>query len=136
MVSNPQSGTSMIEVLIAMSLVSAVAVSVAPLLLLGVQVSAHSQDATDLLLAGSEQMELLRSLSLNDPALTAGGSLTSALSGYSIDPLPGNADHYIRWEVTDLSPHLKKISLVVGSIKPLLGDQSTVLLETFRTDLR
>ena len=132
----PESGSSLIEVLIAMALVLVVAASVAPLMLLGIQVSDHSQDNTDLLLTASEHMEHLRALPYTDAALVAGGSLTSSATGYALDPLPANPDHYVRWEVTDISVHLKQIALVAGSRAPLLGGANEVRLETFRTDLR
>lgn len=132
----PESGSSMIEVLVAMVLVLVVATAVAPLMVLGIHVSTHSQDSTDLLMTASARMEDLRALPFDDPALVAGGSLTTSENGYSVDPVPANGDHFVRWQITDESVHLKKISLVASTRAPLLGSATEVLLETFRTDLR
>ena len=129
-------GFSILEVLLATSLVGVVTLSVAPLLMLGVGISGASREATDVLLVASEQMETLRSLPFDHAELAAGGDLTSSVTGYSIDPLPANSDEFVRWEVVDVSTHLKQIRLLGGTRRSMIGASAEVLLETFRTDLR
>lgn len=129
-------GFSIIEVLVATSLAGVVMLSIAPLLMLGVSVSGSSREATYVLLVASEHMERLRSLPFGHVELAAGGDLNSSASGYSIDPIPGNTDEYVRWEVADVSVHLKQIRLMGGTRRDMIGPSSEVLLETFRTDLR
>ena len=81
-------------------------------------------------------METLRSLPFDHVELAAGGDLASSVTGYSIDPLPANSDKYVRWEVVDVSIHLKQIRLMGGTRRSMIGTSGEVLLETFRTDLR
>jgi hypothetical protein len=129
-------GMSLLELIVAMLLLSFVALSVTTMLLLGMLTSSVSQDATELAVAASDQLEFLTALPFDDPALAAGGSTTASASGYSEDPLAGNTDRYIRWQVADESAFLKRIVLVAGERNSVMGPSREVLVETFRADLR
>ena len=129
-------GFTLIEVLVATGLVSIVALAIAPLMLMAVQTSAVAQEATELTANGAEQMEILRALPFADAQLAAGGSTAASQAGYSIDPVPGEPDRYIRWEVTDDNPSRKHIELVVGMRQSIWGPPREITLETFRTDLQ
>jgi len=129
-------GFTLIEVLVATGLVGIVALAIAPLMLMAVQTSAVAQEATELTANGAEQMEILRALPFADAQLVAGGSTTSSQGGYSIDPVPGEPDRYVRWEITDDNPSRKHIELVVGMRESIWGPPREITLETFRTDLQ
>lgn len=129
------SGFTLLEVLVATGLVGLVALAVAPLMLMAVQTSAVAQEATALVSEGSEQMEILRALPFSDAQLTAGGSITSSLAGYSLDPLDGDANRYLRWRIIDESASRKHIELVAGIRDSVWGPAREVVLETYRTDI-
>ena len=129
-------GFTLIEVLVASGLVGLVALAVAPLMLMAVQTSAVAQEATELTLIGAQRMELLRALPFNDTELAAGGSITASTTGYSVDPYSGDADRYIRWEITDASASRKHIELAAGVRNSVWGPPREIILETYRTDLQ
>ncbi|MFQ5743627.1 MAG: prepilin-type N-terminal cleavage/methylation domain-containing protein [Acidobacteriota bacterium] len=129
-------GFTLIEVLVATGLVGMVALAIAPLMLMAVQTSAVAQEATELTAVGAERMEILRALPFADAQLAAGGSITSSAAGYSVDPVNGDANRYIRWQVTDENPSRKHIELVVGVRQSVWGPPRETTLETYRTDLQ
>ncbi|MFQ5743630.1 MAG: prepilin-type N-terminal cleavage/methylation domain-containing protein, partial [Acidobacteriota bacterium] len=128
-------GFTLVEVLVATGLVGMVALAVAPLMLMAVQTSAVAQESTELTALGAERMEILRALPFADPQLAGGGSLTSSAAGYSVDPVNGDANRYIRWQITDENPSRKHVRLVTGVRDSIWGPPREVTLETFRTDL-
>ena len=134
--STPSAGFTLIEVLVATGLVGMVALAVAPLMLMAVQTSAVAQEATELTSLGTERMEILRALPFTDGQLAAGGSITTSASGYSVDPVDGDPDRYLRWQITDQSASRKHIELVVGVRKSVWGPPRELTLETFRTDIQ
>jgi prepilin-type N-terminal cleavage/methylation domain-containing protein len=129
-------GFTLIEVLVATGLVGLVALAVAPLMLMAVQTSAVAQEGTELISKGSEQMEILRQLPFDDAELAAGGSIDSSDEGYSLDPLDGDANRYIRWRIIDESASRKHIELVAGIRDSVWGPPREVTLETYRTDIQ
>ncbi|MGD8331060.1 MAG: type II secretion system protein [Acidobacteriota bacterium] len=131
-----QAGFTLIEVLVATGLVGLVALAVAPLMLMAVQTSAVAQEATDLISVGSEQIEILRALPFTDARLAAGGSITSSVDDYSLDPLDGDANRYIRWRITDENGSRKHIELAAGIRNSVWGPPREVTLETYRTDIQ
>lgn len=133
--SQATSGFTLLEVLVATGLVGLVALAVAPLMLMAVQTSAVAQEATDLVSEGSEQMEILRALPFTDAQLAAGGSITSSAAGYSLDPLDGDTNRYLRWRIIDESASRKHIELVAGIRDSVWGPAREVVLETYRTDI-
>ncbi len=120
----------------ATGLVGLVALAVAPLMLMAVQTSAVAQQATELTSDGAERIEILRALPFNHADLAAGGSLTSSDAGYSLDPFNGDANRYLRWRITSVSPSRKHIELVAGIRTSVWGPPREVALETYRTDLQ
>lgn len=129
-------GMSLLELIVAMMLLSFVALAVAPMLMMGVLTSSVSQEATELAVAASDQLEFLAALPFDDTRLVAGGSITSSATDYSLDPLDGDADRYLRWEIVDESLILKRITLVAGERESVMGPTREVRVETFRADLR
>jgi prepilin-type N-terminal cleavage/methylation domain-containing protein len=129
-------GFTLIEVLVATGLVGLVALAVAPLMLMAVQTSAVAQEATELVSSGSERIEILRALPFNDAQLVAGGDLANSAAGYSLDPLDGDPNRYIRWRIVDESASRKHIELTAGIRASVWGPPRQVTLETYRTDLQ
>lgn len=134
--SRAQAGFSLLETLVAIMLLSVVALSVAPMLMMGVATSAVSQEATELTVAASDQLEFLASLPFGDAQLAAGGSIASSAAGYSVDPFQGDPNLYLRWQIADETAILKRIQLVAGNRNSVFGPTREVQIETFRTDLR
>ncbi len=130
------SGFTLLEVVVAAGLVGLVALAVAPLMLMAAQTSAVAQEATDLTAAGSEQIEVLRALPFTDPQLSAGGSITSSEAGYALDPYGGDANLYIRAQISDENGSRKHIELVAGIRTSIWGPPRETILETYRTDLQ
>jgi prepilin-type N-terminal cleavage/methylation domain-containing protein len=130
------SGFTLIEVLVATGLVGLVALAIAPLMLMAVQTSAVAQEATELTALGAERMEILRALPFTDAQLAAGGSVSTSQPGYSIDPVNGDANRYVRWQISDDNPSRKMIRLVVGVRESIWGPPREITLETYRTDLQ
>lgn len=129
-------GFSLVEVLVAMALTGLLAVAIAPLLIVGVESSAVAEEVTEITVAAVDQMEHLRSLDFADSELAAGGSLETSEEGYSIDPLPGFPDRYVRWEIADVSTTMKQIRVLSGTREPIIGDgDRPTRLETFKMDL-
>jgi len=127
---------SLLELMIAMLLVSFVALSVTPMLMLGMLTSSVSQEATELTVAASDRLEFFAALPFDDPALAAGGNTAASVTGYSEDPHNGNAARYVRWEISDESAILKRIALVAGERNSIVGPGREVRVETFRANLR
>ncbi len=105
-------------------------------MLMAVQTSAAAQQISELTTSGTERVEYLRALPFNHPDLAAGGSLTSSVAGYSLDPVNGDANRYVRWQVTDVSPSRKHIQLLSGVRDSVWGPPREVDLETYRTDFQ
>lgn len=129
-------GFSLIEVLVAGFLAGLIALAVAPMILLAVQTSAAAQELTDLTAMGSEQMEVLRAVPFDAADLVAGGDTASSEAGYSIDPLNGDADLYVRWRIVDENAFRKRIELVVGNRDSIWGPPREIPMQTFRTDIQ
>ena len=129
-------GFTLIEVLVSGFLVGLVALAVAPMMLMAVQTSAVAQEATELTVIGSQQLEILRALRFNDANLSAGGDTAATVAGYSIDPYLGDANRYVRWQIVDENPGRKRIALVVGIRNSIWGPPREITMETFRTDIQ
>ena len=130
------SGFTLLEVVVAAGLVGLVALAIAPLMLMAAQTSAVAQEVTGLTNAGSEQVEILRALPFTDAQLSAGGSITLSEAGYSLDPYEGDANLYIRWQITDENASRKHIELVAGIRTSIWGPPRETILETYRTDMQ
>lgn len=127
-------GFTLVEVLVATFLVGLLSLAVVPMMLMAVQTSAVGQEMTELTAAGVDQMEILRAAPFNDPTLVAGGSITASNAGFSIDPLNGDADRYVRWSIVDESAERKLITLVVGTRNSIWGPAREITMRTYRTD--
>jgi len=136
MTTSTESGFSLVEVLVATFLASIVALSVAPMMLIAVQTSAIAMEMTELTVTATEQMEILRALPFADGQLAAGGSIVATSGGYSVDPVDGDANRYIRWLIVDDNVARKHITLVSGVRASIFGPPREIQMESFRTDLQ
>jgi len=127
---------SLLELLIAMVLLAFVALSVTPMLMLGMLTSSVAQEATELAVAAGDRLEFLAALPFSDPALVAGGDTSTSLAGYSEDPYAGDSNRYVRWEISDETAILKRIALIAGARGTIFGPTREVRIETFRANLR
>jgi prepilin-type N-terminal cleavage/methylation domain-containing protein len=131
-----ESGFTLVEVLVATFLVGIISLAVAPMMLMAVQTSAIGQEITELTVGATEQMEILRAFAFSDPGLTAGGSIVASNAGFSIDPVNGDANRYIRWQIVNDNVARKRITLVAGVRTSIFGPPREITMETFRTDLQ
>lgn len=127
-------GDSLVELLVGILLLSFLVLGVAPLLMMGIATSAAAEESSRLTVLASDRLEELASLQFDDSDLTAGGSLTESLSDYSVDPVPGQDDLYVRWQVLDESTLLKHIRVAAGSRLAIVGPAREVVIETYRVD--
>lgn len=127
-------GFTLVEVLVATFLVGLLSLAVVPMMLMAVQTSAVGQEMTELTAAAVDQMEILRAAPFDDPALVAGGSITASNAGFSVDPLNGDADRYLRWSIVDENAERKLITLVVGTRNSIWGPAREITMRTYRTD--
>jgi len=127
-------GFSLLEVLVASLLLGLAAMAYGTLMLTASATQARSWEHTTLSATAVERMEALLQLPFDDNAWQAGGSLTSSAPGYSFEPIPVNADPngYLRWEITDESVLMKRITVLAGHPNPSATGMREVQVETFR----
>lgn len=125
-------GFSLLEALVAMALAGMVAVGILTSVGIAVSSSGMAQETTVATMAGVEQIEMFNALPFGDPQLQAGGSINSSQTGYSLDPLNGDSNAYMRWVVVDESFQLKRITIVVGVRDSNVGSWRESRFETFR----
>ena len=107
---SPQAGFSLLETLVALFLTGLAVLAAAPMFIH----ASHAQDAAaDMGEIGAlavDRMERLRTVAFRD--LTAGGSLSTNLSGFNDN---SNPDYYVRWIVQDVgSPATSKVVTVAA----------------------
>lgn len=129
-------GFTLLEVVVSTVLAGLIAVSIAPMVLLAMQTTSVAEEITELTALAYDELEVLTALPFEDTGLAAGGALDRSVADYSIDPIPGADDYYLRWRVTDESPIMKRISIVVGSYDDDGTSRREVLVETFRTSMQ
>jgi prepilin-type N-terminal cleavage/methylation domain-containing protein len=123
-------GFSLIEVLVALFLLQLAILALAPLFIFATQATASSGTMGAVGAAAVERMELLRETDFD--LLTAGGSLTSDVTGYSDTTDP---DVILRWEVTDdaTPPTMKTIEVRAISTEAVLGLPKEITLTNLVT---
>ena len=127
-------GFSLLEVLVASLLLGLAAMSYGTLMLTAAATQERSWEHTTLSAAAVERMEALLQLPFDDNAWQAGGSLTSSAPGYSFEPIPVNVhpNGYLRWEITDESVFMKRITVLAGHPNHSATAVREVQVETFR----
>lgn len=127
-------GFSLLEVLVASLLLGLAAMSYGTLMLTAAATQERSWEHTTLSATAVERMEGLLQLPFDDDAWQAGGSLTSSAPGYSLEPIPVNADPngYLRWKITDESVLMKRITVLAGHPNRSATGVRELQVETFR----
>ena len=127
-----EAGFSLLEVLVATSLAGFIALGVVSMMAFAVSATDAARATTDLTVVAIDQMEGLNSLPFTDTRLNAGGSLDASAEGYSVDPVDGAPNAYLRWSITDESFSLKRITLVAGDRAAANGQGREITFETYR----
>ena len=124
-----ESGTSLLEVLLALLLIAMGALSVAPLFVSSADANASGADISSLSSMATARMESLRATAFHD--LIPGGSLASDLVAYSDTTQPGVV---LRWEIIDGGgpTDIKTIRLFAFVVRQRLGRPDSVELITLR----
>lgn len=110
-------GFTLVEVMVALVLVTVLMLSVAQLMAVGVYVNKAAGDVTQATALAGEKIEELKYLPFNN--ITAGGDLNNDVNGFFDQPDvegDGRIDYTRRWEVTELA-YSKEIEVrVIGQI--------------------
>ena len=135
-------GVSLVELLISLVIFTTALMALAQLMTMGVAASYQSQARSDAASLVKFQLEVLKAVSFGDAMLAAGGSVppAAAVAGYSeqVDgtgQVVANLSLLTRqWQVVDLTPTLKQITVAVTSNSTIMGQPVTVQISTLRTD--
>ncbi len=122
-------GFSLVEVLIALALMFTGLLAAAPMFIFAMKETAAGADMGSVGAAAVDRMELLRSGDFY--TLTAGGSLSSNVSGYSD---AANAAYTLRWQIVDNAnpATVKTISVRVIATRQAIGAQKETTLTSLR----
>ncbi len=125
-----QRGTSLLEVLIALSLIAIGVAGMAPLFVSSLDTGSAGAEIGTLSTAATDRMEALRAQPFS--SLSAGGSLLSNMSLYSDISHP---NYFVRWEIVDSGGPTgsKKIAVRAVSRSALQGSPRSITLETLRS---
>ena len=135
-------GVSLVELLISLVIFTTALMALAQLMTMGVAASYQSQARSDAASLVKFQLEVLKAVSFGDAMLAAGGSVppAAAVAGYS-EQVDGTGQvvanlslHTRQWQVVDLTPTLKQITVAVTSNSTIMGQPVTVQISTLRTD--
>lgn len=110
-----ESGSSMVEVLMALLVTTIGTLSVATLMTYGTRLQSTSRDTTTAAAVARQQMERLRMLPPLSASRAWGGSLTADLANYSAAVVTPQARFRCRWTVTPGPAGVKQVDLVVLS---------------------
>ena len=123
------SGFTLVEVVVALFLIGLGVLAAAPMFMYAMQGTAIGGEKGQASALAVEQMELLRSQTYG--TLTAGGSLTVSLTGYSDTSDP---DFDVRWLITDRGTpnNTKTIAVRVVPAGRIPGPSRVVTLTTVR----
>ena len=125
-------GFALVELVIALLLLAFIASSLGLLTITATASYVASEQVTEETTSAVDQIEQLIVLPFDDATLAAGGSTTSSVPGYSVDPdvIP---NRYRRWQIIQVSPRLKHIKVVAGFHGSGTEPDREVLLETMRS---
>ena len=135
-------GVSLVELLISLVIFTTALMALAQLMTMGVAASYQSQARSDAASLVKFQLEVLKAVSFGDAMLAAGGSVppAAAVAG-GTEQVDGTGQvvanlslHTRQWQVVDLTPTLKQITVAVTSNSTIMGQPVTVQISTMRTD--
>lgn len=116
-----EQGFSLLEILVALFVVSLILVGIAQLIGFAVYVHSTAEDLTQTTALAADKMEELRDMSY--AALVPGGSVDSDIPGFFDNPdidADGTGDYTRRWEINDLVTH-KRIRVRTISFLAKIG---------------
>ena len=135
-------GVSLVELLTSLVIFCTAPMALAQLMTMGVASSYQSQARSEAASLVKFQLEVLKAVSFNNALLVAGGSVppAAAVAGYS-EQVDGTGQvvaevslHTRQWQVVDLTPSLKQITVAVTSNGSLMGKPVTVQISTLRSE--
>ena len=134
-------GVSLVELLISLVIFTTALMALAQLMTMGVASSYQSQARSEAASLVKFQLEVLKAMSFGNAMLAAGGSVppAAAVAGYSeqVDGtgqvVAGVSLHTRQWQVIDVTPNLKQITVAVTSNSTIMGRPVTVQISTLRT---
>ncbi len=124
------SGFTLVEVLLALALMFIGVVAAAPMFIYAMKETAAGADIGSVGAAAVDRMELLRSTSFD--SLTAGGGLSSDVSGYSDTSGPKVT---VRWQIVDNATPVtvKTVSVRAIATRTAIGLRKEVTLSCLRS---
>ena len=134
-------GVSLVELLTSMVIFSTALLALAQLTTVGVASSYQSQARSEAASLVKFQLEVLKAVPFGHAMLAAGGSVPPAavVAGYS-EQVDGTGQvvadvslHTRQWQVVDVTPSLKRITVAVTRNSPVLNKPVTVQISTLRT---
>ena len=134
-------GVSLVELLTSLVIFCTAPMALAQLMTMGVASSYQSQARSEAASPVKFQLEVLKAVSFGNAMLAAGGSVppAAAVAGYSeqVDGtgqvVAGVSLHTRQWQVIDVTPNLKQITVAVTSNSTSMGRPVTVQISTLRT---
>jgi len=123
-------GFTLVEVLLALALLFVGVVAAAPMFIFAMKETAAGADMGSVGAAAVDRMELLRATDFY--SLTAGGGLTSNVSGYSDT---SSTKYTVRWQITDngTPATVKTISVRTIAARQVIGIAKEVTLSSLRS---
>ena len=122
-------GFSLIEVLVALFVISLGVLAAAPMFIYAMKGNAAGADFGSVGAIAVERMEILRSRTFG--SLTAGGNLTTSVTNYSdlTDP-----EYIVRWRIEDnASPATRKtITVRAIAVRRVVGQRKEITVTTLR----
>jgi len=122
-------GFTLVEVLLALALLFVGVVAAAPMFIFAMKETAAGADLGTVGAAAVDRMELLRSTDFS--SLTAGGSLTTNVSGYSDT---SNPSYTVLWEIVDNGTPATEKTISVRAVvaRQVIGNAKDVTLTSLR----
>lgn len=134
-------GESLAELLISSVVFTTALMFLAQLMAMGVASSYQAQARSEAVSLVKFQLELLKAVPFGNAQLAAGGSVppAAAVAGYS-EQVDGTGQvvanvslHTRQWQVVNLTPSLKQITVAVTTNSSIMGQPVTVQISTLRT---
>ena len=124
-----QQGFTILEVVIALFLISIGVIATAPMFVYAVEESAATDDLTTIGTIAVQRIEQMRGMPFNQ--LQPGGSLTADVNGYFDDSDP---DYLVRWMIVNatLSGRMRLIEVRVMAYRGVRGEPKEVTVTTLR----
>ena len=134
-------GVALLELLVSSAVFTTALLALAQLMTMGVASSYQSQARSEAVSLVKFQLEALKAVSFGNAMLAAGGSVppAAAVTGFS-EQVDGTGQvvadvgvHTRQWQIVDVTPSLKQITVAVTTNSLIMGRPVTVQISTLRT---